>query len=167
MKVGQHTGEESYWHETREGRPGRGDLGKDKQGEESAAKLPCAAQHSEVGTGVKKEDIIADILQIISGGVLEGSHENLRKKELEIEVLVIKRKHKLGAVVHVCSPYSQEGEQELTGGGRAIQCAQGQTEMHEETFTKTTGEEGVVVFASNPVGRQKQEFREFKVILSY
>lgn len=81
MKVGQHAGEQSYWHETREGSTGRGDLGKDKQVEESAAKLSGAAQHSKVGIGVKKEDIIADILQIISGGVLEGSHENLRKKE--------------------------------------------------------------------------------------
>ena len=139
---------------------------KDKQCQERAAKLAGAEQRSEVGTGVKKEDIIADILQIISGGVLEGSHENLRKKESGIEVLVIKRKHKLGAVVHVCSPYSQAGELELMGA-QPIQCAQGQTEMHEETFTKTTDEEGVVVFASNPVGRQKQENQEFKVILSY
>lgn len=33
--------------------------------------------------------------------------------------------------------------------------------------TKTTGEEGVAVFAYNLVGRRKQENREFKFILGY
>lgn len=59
VKVGQHAGEQSKWHETREGSAGRGELGKRRKtcgGEESAAKHPGAAQHSEVGAGVKKEE---------------------------------------------------------------------------------------------------------------